>query len=280
MHFSEKGKKDLFDDASRSETKNIQEELETNEAPLENNLSLYGITALSNDMTSILKKIATIYKNTIDLNNALRKKNDVAKGAITQSDIQSIIKVISHDIVNYIQKVSTITSNIRKSYVQLENKIQIILVSNEMDEKYTLVFNKSFFNKNIRIYIDRYIYEEVNSGIFLIKLTGMEAKTDVFVHNSNNAMLQSLYPELRYLDIISRVSDNIFAVLIVDVSQESFTAILKQIIIKINSSNYKQLVSAAMMGTAKEGTNSLMQKLENNLEKAKNINDDFIFEFE
>lgn len=267
MYFSEKGEDNIQNDISGDVG---------NDDPINKPHALYGINKLSDDMTSALKKVAFVYKSTLEFKNVLNKKNDIIKGAVTQSDIQSMIKIISQDINVYMKKMHIITNQLRKSYLELENKINIILVSAEMDAKYTSVFNKSFFNKTLNVYMDRYIHEKVNSGIFLIKLSGMEEKTDTFIDNIHNSMLTQLYPELRYLDVVAYMSDNVFAVFIADISKNNFMFMVKQIAGKIKSDNFEQAISAGMLGQF-DNNKALMVRLEENLKKVKNISDDFIF---
>lgn len=241
----------------------------------EDNKTIYGINELSYDITSILNKVALVYKSTLDFKKTLNQRNDIVKGAITQNDIRSMIKIMSQDINSYMGKMQSTTNKLRKSYLELENKKNIILVSAEMDDKYKSVFNKSFFYKNLNIYMDKYVHETVNSGVFLITLDGMKGKPDVFINNTHNSMLKKIYPELRYLDVVARISDNMFAVLIVDVSQENFIFMLKQIMKKIKVNDIEQACSAGMMDKF-DNNNALMRKLEINLGNVKNIKDDFI----
>lgn len=241
----------------------------------EDNKTIYGINELSYDITSMLNKVALVYKSTLDLKKNLSQRNDIVKGAITQSDIRSMIKIISQDINGYMSKMQSITNKLRKSYLELENKKNIILVSAQMDDKYKSVFNKSFLYKNLNIYMDKYLHEKVNSGVFLITLDGMKDKPDVFITNTHSSMLKKIYPELRYLDVVARISDNMFAVLIVDVSQENFIFMLKQILKKIKVDGIEQACSAGMMDQF-DNNDALMKKLEKNLENVKHIKDDFI----
>ena len=123
--------------------------------------------------------------------------------------------------------------------------------------------------------MDKYVHETVNSGVFLITLDGMKGKPDVFINNTYSSMLKKIYPELRYLDVVARISDNMFAVLIVDVSQDNFLFMLKQIIKKTKVNDIEQACSAGMMDQF-DNNNALMRKLEINLGNAKHVKDDFI----
>lgn len=267
-----------FKEKDEESVKNTVASLEENEVDIssENHKTIYGITDLSNDMTDILKKVAFTYKSTLEFRGSIKKKNDIVKGAVTQNDIQSMIKIISHDIDSYMQKMHVITNRLRKAYLQLESKINIILVSTEMDDKYQSVFNKTFFYKALNIAMDRHSHETVNSGICLIKLSGLENKPDIFIKNTYSAMLQKIYPELRYLDVVARVSDDLFAVLIVDVSRDNFTFMLKQIMQKTKPESFKQSVSAGMIDQF-DNNDSLVKTLESNLAKLRNLKDDIIF---
>lgn len=268
MYFKEKDKDDI---------ESIETDITTEEKKVEvyGNQTLSGIDDLSNDITGMLKKVAFIYGKTIEFRKDLAKKNNIAKGAITQNDIQSINKIMSHDVDHYMEKMSITANKLRKSYVQLENKVSVILTSNEMDEEYKSIFNKQFFYKNLTIHINKQIQENVDSGVFLIKIDKIEEKNDIFRKNTHKAMLKSIYTELRYLDVVGNLSNNIFAVLVSDVSYDNFEFILKQIIKKTKLDEFEQLVSAGMIARFKS-SDAMIRKLEANIEKVKHIQDDFI----
>jgi GGDEF domain-containing protein len=243
---------------------------------IDDNQTLSGINEISNDMTSLLKKVATIYGKTIDFKNDLSKKNSIIKGAITQDDIKSMIKIISHDIDNYLRQIGVTANKLRKSYANLDSKVNTILISNEMDEKYKSVFNKTFFHKTIGIYIDKYLQEDIDSGVFLIKFEKDKDKSDVFIKNTYKSILNSMHSELRYLDIIAHIEDDIFAVLIVNTSQDNFEFIIERIIEKIKLKDLEQSISAGMLNKF-TSSSSVIQKLKDALLEVKNIRDDYIF---
>jgi GGDEF domain-containing protein len=244
--------------------------------PIDDSQTLSGISEISNDMTSLLKKVAIIYGKSIDFKNDLSKKSSVIKGAITQNDVQSMIKIISHDIDNYLKQIGVTANKLRRSYANLDSKVNTILISNEMDEKYKSVFNKTFFHKTIGIYIDKYLQETINSGVFLIELKKEKNKSDVFIKNTYKSILKNIHSELRYLDIVAHIEDDIFAVLIVDISRDNFEFITEKIIEKIKIKDLKQSVSAGMLNNF-TNSSSVIQKLKDALLKVKNTKDDYIF---
>ena len=269
MYFKEKHEED-------SPIQEVAQESQNDSVVISNNQTLFGINDLSSDMISLLKKVAMIYGKTIEFQKALSKKNNIAKGAITQNDIQSMIKIVSQDINNYINTVNITANKLKKSYMELDNKVNIILTSNDMCKEYTGSFNKVFFYKTLNIHMDKHLQNSIDSGIFLIKLINIEKKSNAFMKNVTKTMIKKIHSELRHLDIIANVSDDIFAVLISDASHENFIWMLKNIIQKIKLDNVGQLVSAGMVGQF-DNANTLMKTLIENLSKAKSTNDDFIF---
>lgn len=243
---------------------------ETKPAPLSK-----GIESLTEDMTSMLTKVANLYGNTIRFQDDLTKKNSIIKGAITPSDIHSVIKLINQDANIYINKMKVTANKLKKSYLHLENKTNILLSNGDRDKEYKSAYSKDFFHKTLNISMDKYLQENIDSGVFLIMIDDIKEKSNILIKNTYKSMLNKIYPELRYMDMVARISDNIFAILIVGVSKENFEFMLRQIIKKSKPDNLRQLVSAGLIGQFSTGS-AAIKAMENNLAKAKHITDDYI----
>lgn len=237
--------------------------------PRPNRHIVSGIDDLLSSIEKIINQSALSYKKNKILQENMNSKIHISKSIVTQTDLESVVKLINNDINNYMAESIKLLKVLKGKLDNVHNKADSIL-NKHTDKTYIAAYDKYFLLKNLDIRIDKHIHDSMDTGMFLISLKDIQKKKDIFTLNLQKTLIKDIYSELRYLDNVYYIGDNIFACTIIDVDAKNFDFIVKRIIKKVSIKNKENLpIVPATMINQSDTPDGLIKRLKNHFNTAK-----------
>lgn len=237
--------------------------------PRPNRHIVSGIDDLLGSIEKIINQSALSYKKNKILQENMNSKIHISKSIVTQTDLESVVKLINNDINNYMAESIKLLKVLKGKLDNVHNKANSIL-NKHTDKTYIAAYDKHFLLKNLDIRIDKHIHDSMDTGMFLISLKDIRKKNDIFILNLQKTLIKDVYSELRYLDNVYYIGDNIFACTIIDVDAKNFDFIVKRIIKKVSIKNKENLpIVPATMINKSDTPDGLVKRLKGHFNTAK-----------